>query len=142
MKSFWLLSAGIAALASPAHAQDQGTDRAQAATEAAQADEGDAIIVTAQGRRQILQDAGVVGLTDVEQRGDAIWTRKIKIGEINITDVDVIYGDMHVFKAWDLEDEPALLVGMDVLGVLHTIVVDYRRKELQIRPRGARLHMF
>ncbi len=86
--------------------------------------------------------AGVVGLTDVEQRGDAIWTRKIKIGEINITDVDVIYGDMHVFKAWDLEDEPALLVGMDVLGVLHTIVVDYRRKELQIRPRGARLHMF
>ena len=86
--------------------------------------------------------AGVIGLTDVEQRGDAIWTRKIKIGEVNITDVNVIYGDMHVFKAWDLEDEPALLVGMDVLGVLHTIVVDYRRKELQIRPRGARMHLF
>lgn len=86
--------------------------------------------------------AGVIGLTDVEQRGDAIWTRRIKIGDVSITDVNVIYGDMHVFKVWELTDEPALLVGMDVLGVLHTMIVDYRRKELQIRPRTERMRMF
>jgi len=79
--------------------------------------------------------AGVIGLTEVEQRGEAIWTRRISLGDVDITDVDVIYGDIHVFKVWNLEDEPALLVGMDVLGMLHTLVVDYRIKEVQIRPR-------
>jgi hypothetical protein len=48
----------------------------------------------------------------------------------------VIYGDMHVFKVWGLEDTPAMLIGMDVLGLLHTLVVDYRLKEVQIRIRS------
>jgi hypothetical protein len=29
--------------------------------------------------------------------------------------------------------EPAMLIGMDVLGLLETMVIDYRRKELQVR---------
>lgn len=81
-------------------------------------------------------ETGVIGITEVEQRGDAIWTRKISLGDVTITDVDVIYGDIHVFKVWNLEDKPALLVGMDVLGMLHTLIVDYRLKEVHIRPRG------
>jgi len=80
--------------------------------------------------------AGVIGLTEDEQRGDAIWTRKISLGEMTITDVDVIYGDIHVFKVWELENEPAILVGMDVLGMLHTLIVDYRLKQVQIRIRN------
>jgi predicted aspartyl protease len=79
--------------------------------------------------------AGVIGLTEVEQRGEAIWTRKIQLGDVSLTDVNVIYGDMHVFKVWELEDKPALLIGMDVLGLLHTLVVDYRLKEVQVRVR-------
>ncbi|MFL6578007.1 MAG: retroviral-like aspartic protease family protein [Povalibacter sp.] len=80
--------------------------------------------------------AGVIGLTEVEQRGEAIWTRKIQLGDISLTDVNVIYGDMHVFKVWELENQPAILIGMDVLGLLHTLVVDYRLKELQVRVRS------
>jgi hypothetical protein len=80
--------------------------------------------------------AGVIGVTEVEQRGEAIWTRKIQLGDISLTDVNVIYGDMHVFKVWELEDEPALLIGMDVLGLLHTLIVDYRLKEIQVRARS------
>jgi len=80
--------------------------------------------------------AGVIGVTEVEQRGEAIWTRKIQLGDIALTDVNVIYGDMHVFKVWGLEDKPALLIGMDVLGLLHTLIVDYRLKEIQVRARS------
>jgi iron complex outermembrane receptor protein len=75
MKSYWLLSAGIAALATPLHAQDRTN------AGAAQADEGEgqAIIVTAQGRRQVLQDVPIAvsavggdqlqnsGATDIRQ---------------------------------------------------------------------------
>jgi len=58
-KSFWLLSAGLTALATPAYAQDttattpSGTDAAAVqSTDSGQPD----IIITAQGRRQLLQD--------------------------------------------------------------------------------------
>ncbi len=88
-------------------------------------------------RRRRLHSApsktAVIGMTDVVQEGDAIYTRRISLGDLVITDVDVIYGDIHVFKLWGLEEEPALLVGMDILGTLHTLIVDYRLKELQIR---------
>ena len=62
MKKYWLLSAGIAALATPtyAHAQDDTTATADAAAQPADAatepaNDGE-IVVTAQGRRQPLQD--------------------------------------------------------------------------------------
>ncbi len=51
-KTFWLLSAGLTALATPAYAQGG----AQPAQPAQTAENDDAIVVTAQGRRQILQD--------------------------------------------------------------------------------------
>jgi hypothetical protein len=32
--------------------------------------------------------------------------------------------------------EPALLIGMDALGLLDVLIIDYRRNELQLRMRG------
>ena len=57
-KSFWLLSAGLTALATPAYAQDSNattpsaTQAAAPSTDSGQPD----IVITAQGRRQLLQD--------------------------------------------------------------------------------------
>jgi len=57
-KSFWLLSAGLTALATPAYAQDSNTTTASATQAAAPStDSGQPdIVITAQGRRQLLQD--------------------------------------------------------------------------------------
>jgi hypothetical protein len=30
---------------------------------------------------------------------------------------------------------PALLLGMDIIGLLDSLVIDYRRRELHMRPR-------
>jgi hypothetical protein len=40
--------------------------------------------------------------------------------------------DFHVFKLWGLDKEPALLIGMDMLGVLDRLVIDYRRNEVSM----------
>ncbi|HYN46087.1 MAG TPA: TonB-dependent receptor plug domain-containing protein, partial [Allosphingosinicella sp.] len=58
MKRYWLLSAGLAALATPtfAHAQDPTAPADAAAQPAGDAAEEGEIVVTAQGRRQVLQD--------------------------------------------------------------------------------------
>ena len=84
-KSTWLLSAGLIALSMPAYAQDidpaptTPSEAATPPTEAAAVDDSDLIVVTAQGRRQILQDVPIAvtavggdamknsGATDIRQ---------------------------------------------------------------------------
>ncbi len=56
----------------------------------------------------------------------------IEIGPANISDVSVVYGDFHIFKVWDLEKRPAMLIGMDVLGTVDALVIDFRRRELYL----------
>src|SRR4051812_17472641 len=56
-KSFWLLSAGLSALATPAYAQDNTSTPAAPEAAAQTTDSGQPdIVITAQGRRQLLQD--------------------------------------------------------------------------------------
>src|SRR5262249_39484444 len=76
----------------------------------------------------------VIGLSEHEQSGNYMQTPTIELGDIHITDVAAIYGNIDVFRLWELEKRPAMLIGMDVLGTLGTLVIDYRRRELQIRP--------
>ena len=81
-----------------------------------------------------MQATSVIGVSEREQFADYMATPTIRLGGISITDVAAVYGDIDVFRLWDLDEHPALLIGMDVLGTLSTLVIDYRRKELQIRP--------
>jgi hypothetical protein len=47
----------------------------------------------------------------------------------------VTFADLHVFKVWGLEHEPALLIGMDLIGTLQRFVVDYERQEVHLQTR-------
>ena len=61
-KSMWLLSAGLVAISTPAFAQDADpgpTPPTASPTEAAAVDDSDVIVVTAQGRNQVLQDVPI-----------------------------------------------------------------------------------
>ena len=79
----------------------------------------------------------IMGATKDLQNGEIIAMPPIQIGSIEIRDSGVTFGDMYIFKQWHLLHEPAILIGMDALGILDTLVIDYRRHELQIRmPRG------
>ena len=47
----------------------------------------------------------------------------------------VTFGDIYIFEAWKMNDEPAILIGMDVIGLLDSLILDYKRKDLHLRPR-------
>jgi predicted aspartyl protease len=79
----------------------------------------------------------IEGATKQIQDGIIIPMPAIEIGSIQIRDSGVTFADMYIFKQWQLSNEPAILIGMDALGLLDTLVIDYRRHELQIRmPRA------
>jgi predicted aspartyl protease len=77
----------------------------------------------------------VYGATMDIHKGEYYFAPPIRIGPATLNDVAIIYGDFHVFKVWGLEDTPVMLLGMDVLGVLDQLVIDYRRKQLHVRTR-------
>jgi len=82
-----------------------------------------------------VDDASVVGLDDTVQTGRYLQTPSIRLGDADIKTASIIYGDIHVFKMWQLQEQPALLVGMDILGSLDRLVIDYKREEIQFRNR-------
>jgi hypothetical protein len=65
--------------------------------------------------------------------GETYATPGIQIGEARLSNIPVTFSDLHVFRMWGLADEPTLIVGMDVLGTLQKFVVDYGRREFQIK---------
>jgi predicted aspartyl protease len=77
----------------------------------------------------------ITGATGDVQTGIGARVSPILIGGISILDAHVTFGDMHIFEMWNLGKEPALVIGMDIIGLLDTMVIDYRRRELHLKPR-------
>jgi predicted aspartyl protease len=75
----------------------------------------------------------IVGATLAIEKGELIATPAIIMGPIQIHDYGVTFADVYIFRHWRYTSEPAIMVGMDALGTLDTLIIDYRRKELQIR---------
>jgi predicted aspartyl protease len=76
--------------------------------------------------------AVVHGATPDIADGEVQSIREARIGDMTLTNLEVIFADFHVFKLWGLDKEPALLIGMDMLGVLDRLVIDYRRNEVSM----------
>jgi predicted aspartyl protease len=79
----------------------------------------------------------VTDVTDTTQDAESFPSPPIDLGSIQIQGARITYGDMHIFQYWHLTREPALLIGMDVVGLLDVFIIDYRRHELQLRTRTA-----
>jgi predicted aspartyl protease len=79
----------------------------------------------------------IIGATKQVEEGEILPMPAIEFGSIQIRDSGVTFADIYIFKQWKLLHEPAILIGMDALGLLDTLVIDYRRHELQMRmPKG------
>jgi hypothetical protein len=84
--------------------------------------------------KDILVDE-ITGATLDVQRGDRMITPPIMLGDVMIRQARITTGDLHIFQHWKMVKSPALLIGMDVLGLFDALIIDYRRRELQILMR-------
>jgi Aspartyl protease len=109
-------------------------------------DTGGQVTIANNALREALERAGgslrskrdfIIGATKDVANGDLMDTPDIGIGGITIRDPGVTFGDLYIFKQWRLLNEPAILIGMDTLGLLDTLIIDYRRHELQLRMQNA-----
>ncbi len=77
----------------------------------------------------------VIGATLDVQTGDRISTPGIVMGDVLVRNAAMTFADFAIFEHWKLTQEPVMLIGMDVLGLLDTLIIDYRRRELQLKLR-------
>jgi predicted aspartyl protease len=85
-------------------------------------------------RREVdAREEGVIGVTGDLQEGRSMAAPAIQLERIMVRRARINFVDLHIFQRWQLRDEPAMLLGMDVIGVLDTVILDYRRRELQVR---------
>lgn len=66
----------------------------------------------------------------------AVLIPRFAMGRVQINDVTAYVADFHIFRLWGFEDEPALLIGMDVLSQTRAIAIDYERATVHFRLRN------
>ncbi len=94
-------------------------------------------IALAEHRRKynVVTPDEITGATLDVQLGNRVSTPSLAMGEILVRNAAMTFADFAIFEHWKLTKEPAMLIGMDVLGLLDTLIIDYRRKELQVKLR-------
>jgi predicted aspartyl protease len=84
-----------------------------------------------------LVKTNVYGATNEVVSGEIQQAPTIVIDLLRITDTAVVFGDFHIFSIWGLQEEPALILGMDVLGTVGSLGVDFEHRNVLITPPGA-----
>jgi hypothetical protein len=93
-------------------------------------------LALAERRRKGVQEGKldqVWGSTLDMQVGTRLETPALVLGNLQVRSPAMTFADFEIFKYWKLTEEPAMLIGMDVLGLFDTLIIDYRREELQIK---------
>lgn len=76
-------------------------------------------------RRAVVQSP--TGLTAV---AEPMMVRSLRFGGVTLGRLPVLAGDFHTFDLWGLQSRPALLLGVDVLGLFDSVDIDLRRGEM------------
>jgi predicted aspartyl protease len=80
----------------------------------------------------VAQVTSVYGATTEVERGEIQFAPAITVDTLRLLDVAVVFGDFHIFKVWDMQSRPALILGMDVLGTVNSLSIDYRHRDVYV----------
>lgn len=75
----------------------------------------------------------VHGATDTEIPAMTAQAHALKIGSVTFRDPQITFADLPVFHSLELDDGPAIILGIDLLHTLRGMAIDYPRAELQLR---------
>jgi predicted aspartyl protease len=74
----------------------------------------------------------VYGATEAVEPGELQRAPTIVLDGLRINDAEIVYGNFHIFKVWALDQQPALIIGMDVLGTLASLSIDFKNQDIYV----------
>lgn len=98
-------------------------------------------------RRALMRDAArraegakIYGVTRQTSEGGVQASPDISLGPAVIANLAIVYSDIPIFRIWHLESQPALIVGMNVLGTVDELTLDYPRARVYLQPADSGEH--
>jgi hypothetical protein len=102
---------------------------------------GNRALLVAAGLESAMQDPNtrrqVFAATSQAVFGNLLAAPPVSLGNIDIGNLHLVFGDFEVFEMWGAAHTPAIVLGMDVLGTTQALMIDYRRREFRLLPQGA-----
>jgi predicted aspartyl protease len=87
-------------------------------------------------REAALKTTDVYGATTDVVSGEVDFTAPtLDLGPIRVGRATLVFGDFHIFDVWGLTERPAMIVGMDILGTLAALGIDFRQAQIYIDSR-------
>src|SRR5262249_13223290 len=72
----------------------------------------------------------VISVTGKTLPGQIALLPVLRLGRVRLVDISITFADLHVFQIWDLERQPAVLLGMDALSTFDSITLDFGHAEV------------
>jgi len=87
------------------------------------------------GNRDKFVTIPVIGVTGVKAELQMAKIGELQIGPITIGDVPIAFADVPPFKLFGLADQPALLIGTDLLEVFRRVSLDFKARKARFQLR-------
>ena len=80
----------------------------------------------------------LISATGQVAHGELALLPSLRLGALKLQRMIAVFADLHIFRLWELQDRPAILVGIDVLRQFENVVLDFGRREVvfQAPPKG------
>lgn len=75
----------------------------------------------------------VISATGQSVSGQLSRIPPLRLGGLKIGNLLCVFADLHTFRIWDLQDRPAILVGVDVMRHFEAVELDFGRSEVTFR---------
>ncbi len=89
----------------------------------------------------LAQMTSVYGATKEVEVGEILRAPPIVIDALRINDVAIVFGEFHIFNVWRMQDRPAMIIGMDVLGTVASLSIDFKNQDVYVSSLPGRSDM-
>jgi predicted aspartyl protease len=81
----------------------------------------------------------LISATGQKARGELSTVPPLRMGGLTIGNLSAVFADLHIFRLWELNDRPALLIGIDVMRHFDAVELDFANRRVLFRTPGRSL---
>jgi predicted aspartyl protease len=74
----------------------------------------------------------LLSVTGERISGDYMFVREIRIGDVGLKNLAVVFTDAHTFRQLKLDKRPALLLGMNAMRAFKKVSIDFASRKLRV----------
>lgn len=88
-------------------------------------------LLSKKGHVAIPETVTIESVTGEQMSANVTRVAQVELGGVTLTDLSIAFADAHIFRQLDLDDRPALLLGMNAMKAFDRISIDFAAKKVR-----------